>query len=432
MKAVVASTIGNVVEWIDWAIYGLASPFIAAQFFPSDNPTISLIQAFATFALGFMVRPLGAMVIGPYGDKHGRNKALALSIFIMGAATGAIGLLPTYASIGILAPLLLISLRIVQGFALGGEWGAATSYLYELAPPHRRCFISSFRPCGTGLGFFIGSAVLTVSTFFCNPQQMSAWGWRIPFIFAFLTALVGLYIRMKLEDSPLFLKAQKEQKIAKQPLKEMIKNDKRGMAVVFGFAMIFNSVYYVLFTAIPTYLSTTINMTYATAIQITAFSTLFYSLMVPVFGWLADSHDKKKLLLVVSLGYIFLSYPGFMLFGTGNYAIVVAVCLFFSLLMALFAGVSPVVLNQQFATRTRNTSMSVAFTLQASLLGGTAPLCVTWLSAALNDPLAPAYYMIAATVPALLSTVYASYTAPDEAEAPVRSGPSSSIPAESV
>jgi MFS transporter, MHS family, proline/betaine transporter len=409
VKAVIVSSVGNVVEWIDWAVYGLAAPFIAAQFFPSNDPTTSLLQAFGVFAVGFMVRPIGAMVIGPMGDKYGRNKALAFSIFLMGGATGAIGLLPTYASIGIVAPLLLIFLSLLQGFALGGQWGAATTYLYELAPPHRRAFISSFRPCATGMGFFAGSALITLTTMVFSPEAMRSWGWRVPFLAAFLTGLIGLYIGLRLEDSPIFLKAKEQKKTSKQPLADMVKYDKKGMAVVFGFAMIFNSVFYVLYASMPSYLKTTLGIPYNTAMKITSLATVFYTIMIPVFGWVADKYSKKTLLTTSCLGFIFLSYPGFLLMRAGNYPIILGVSLFFSLLMAIFAATAPVIVAQQFPTRSRNTSVSVAFNLQASLFGGTAPLCITWLISALHDPIAPAYYMIAATIPAFVAVLYASY-----------------------
>ena len=158
VKAIVAGSIGNVVEWVDWSIYGLAAPFIAAQFFPKSSSVTGLLQTYGVFAIGFLARPIGSMIIGPYGDKHGRNKALALSILLMGGGTGLIGILPTYATLGFLAPVLLIVLRLAQGLALGGEWGAASAFIYEISPPNRRALITSFRPCGTAWASSWGAA----------------------------------------------------------------------------------------------------------------------------------------------------------------------------------------------------------------------------------------------------------------------------------
>ena len=218
VKAIIAGSIGNVVEWVDWSIYGLAAPFIAAQFFPKSSSVTALLQTYGIFAIGFLIRPIGSLIIGPYGDKHGRNKALALSILMMGAGTGLIGVVPTYSSIGLFAPFLLVFLRLVQGLALGGEWGAASAYIYELAPPNRRAFISSFRPCGTGMGFFLGSGFVTVVTLVFSPATLQSWGWRVPFILAFLTAVLGLYIRLQVQESPEFLKAKETKETSEQPL----------------------------------------------------------------------------------------------------------------------------------------------------------------------------------------------------------------------
>ena len=409
IRAVVAGSIGNVVEYLDWAIYGLAAPFIAAQFFPAANPTTSLLKTYGVFAIGFLIRPIGAMVIGPYGDKYGRNKALALSILLMGGATGAIGLVPTYTSIGILAPLLVILLRSIQGFALGGEWGAASAFIYEIAPAHRRALISSFRPCGTGMGFFVGSALLTLVTWMFSPEVLKAWGWRIPFFLAFFTAVLGLYIRLHVQESPEFLLAKESKQTSDKPLVDSVKYHKRGMAIVFGFGMVWNSVFYILYTLMPIYLRSASGMPYGAALKMTTQALFLYTVAVPFFGWLADKYSKKMLASIGVLGFVFLSYPGFRLISTGRYWVILGVFLTFSMSMAIFGGAAQVILAQQFPTKTRNTSMSLAFTMQATLFAGTAPLFVTWLTSALHDPLAPAYYMIVCSSIAYIAVFYASY-----------------------
>ena len=398
VKAIVAGSMGNVVEWIDWSIYGLASPFIAQHFFPSDNPTTSLLQAFGVFAIGFLVRPFGAMVLGPYGDKAGRNKALAVSIILMALGTGLIGILPSYASIGLLAPVLLLFFRLVQGFAAGGEWGAATAFIYELAPPNRRAFVSSFRPTGTGLGFFLGSFIITLCTMVFSPEVLKAWAWRVPFVFGFLTGLLGLYIRLQVEESPEFLKAKANKLTSEKPLTDTVKRDQRGIWVVFGLAMVWNVVYYILMTWMPAYLKTVVGLPFDVAMKVASTGTLFYTVMIPVFGWLADKYNKKMMLTVSCLGYIFLTYPAFLLMNSGNYIVIFGVILLFCGLMAIYSGAVPVVIAEQFPTRTRNTGMSLAYTLNVSLLGGTAPMVCTWLSAVTGNPVAPAFYMIAATI----------------------------------
>lgn len=414
VRAIAASSIGNVVEWLDWAIYGLAAPFIAAQMFPASDATVSLLQTYGVFAIGFLIRPIGAMVIGPYGDKRGRNKALVLSILLMGGATGCIGLVPSYASIGLAAPVLVIFLRVIQGFALGGEWGAASSFIYEIAPANRRAFVTSFRPCGTGMGFFIGSALITVMTMVLPPEMLKTWGWRIPFFCAFFTALLGLYIRLKVHESPEFEQAKAANETSEKPLADSVKYHKKGMAIVFGLAMIWNSVYYVLYTFMPVHLKTALGMPYSTALKMTTLALFAYTALVPIFGLLADRFKKKTLLSISTLGFTIAAYPGFWLIGSGNYWAVLGVFLTFTLLMGIFGGTAQMILAEQFPTATRNTSMSVAYTLHATLLGGTAPLTVTWLTSVLHDPLAPAYYMIVCSAIAYIAVLCATYSSDEK------------------
>jgi MHS family proline/betaine transporter-like MFS transporter len=414
VRAILASSVGNVVEWIDWAIYGLAAPFIAAQLFPKGNPVVALLQAYGVFAIGFVTRPLGAVIIGPYGDKYGRNRALVISILLMGGATGLIGMIPTYDSIGILAPLLVIVLRCIQGFALGGEWGSASAFIYELAPRNRRSFITSFRPCGTGMGYFIGTGFIALITMIMPPEVLKSWGWRIPFYLAFLTALLGLYLRLKVIESPEFEEAKAKNETSNNPLGDTVKFNKRGMAVVFGIAMIWNSVYLVIYTYLPVHLSKFAGMTYSAALRMCTIALLLYTVMVPIFGWVADNCSKKLLLTISTIGFTVFTYPAFMLIGTGNYWAILFVFLAFSVLMGIYGGAAQMVFAEQFPTGTRNTAMSLAYTVNVTLLGGTAPLTVTWLVSALKDPMAAAYYTIACSLVAVFAVRYATYTTDEQ------------------
>jgi MHS family proline/betaine transporter-like MFS transporter len=414
IRAILASAVGNVVEWIDWAIYGLAAPFIAEQLFPKGDPVVSLLQTYGVFAIGFVTRPLGAMIIGPYGDRYGRNRALVLSILLMGGATGLIGMVPTYASIGVLAPVLVIILRCIQGFALGGEWGAASAFIYELAPPNRRSFITSFRPCGTGMGYFIGTGLITLITVIMPPEMLKSWGWRIPFFLAFATALLGLYIRLKVVESPEFEEAKAKNETSANPLGDTVKFNKRGMAVVFGIAMIWNSVYLVIYTYLPVHLSKFAGMTYSSALKICTIALLLYTAMVPLFGWVSDHCSKKFLLTLSTIGFTVFAYPAFMLIGTNQYWAIMTVFLIFSVLMGIYGGTAQMVFAEQFPIGTRNTAMSLSYTLNVTLLGGTAPLTVTWLVSSLKDPMAAAYYMIACSLIAVFAVRYATYTTDEQ------------------
>lgn len=406
IKAIIAGSIGNVVEWIDWSIYGVAAPIIAHQFFPSDNPTISLLQAFGVFAIGFLIRPFGAMVLGPYGDKCGRNKCLALSIILMALGTGVLGILPTYQTIGVLAPILLLVCRLIQGFATGGEWGSATSFIYELAPPHRRAFVSSFRPTGTGLGFFLGSFAVTMTTMLFSTETINAWAWRVPFFFGFLVGLVGLYIRMHVDESPEFLKAKANNETSETPLSDSVKNDKKGLVVVFALSLVWNVVYYILFTYMPTYLKTVIGIPYDVAMKMASAATLFYTILLPILGWFADKANKKMMLSVSCLGYIFLTYPAFLLMRSAHQPTIWITLILLAGFMSFYSAALPVVLAEQFPTRTRNTAISISYTLNATLFGGTAPLLSTWLASVTGNPIAPGFYMILCTILSYLAVYW--------------------------
>jgi MHS family proline/betaine transporter-like MFS transporter len=406
ITALVAGMVGNTVEWVDWAIYGLLSPMIASQFFPAKNPMVSLMQTYGVFALGFFARPIGATVLGAYGDKHGRSKTLALTILLMALGTGALGVIPTYARIGIWCPLLVLLCRLGQGFAAGAEWGTSTTFLYEFAPPHRRAWYSSWRPFGTGFGVFIAAGMISLTTTFMNKEMLNAWGWRIPFIVGMIIGLVGLYIRMKIPDTPAFIKAQENQEISDNPIADSWKNEKKGLLILSGLACGGNVTYYFLFAYIPTYLSMQVHMSYASAIRTNTIASLLYSIVIPIVGWFCDKYNKRRFVSISCLGFIFLSYPIFWMLKTGSYPIILASQLIFAVFMGFFWGAVPTIIAELFPVRTRNTSVSVGYTWSTSLFGGTAPMVATWLSMVTGSALAPGLYLIATSILTWVAVLY--------------------------
>ena len=253
-KAITGASIGNAVEWFDFAIYGFLATIIAANFFPSDDDTAALLKTFAIFAAAFFLRPLGGLVFGPLGDRIGRQRVLAVVILLMSGATLAIGLLPTYHSIGLAAPLLLLVFRCLQGFSAGGEYGGGATYLAEYAPDERRGLVVTFIVWSGVLGFLLGSVTVTVLQAALPADAMASYGWRIPFLLAAPLGLVGLYIRLRLDDTPEFTELRAENKVAKQPLREAFRTSWRAILAVFGLFLIFNVGYYVVFTFLPNYL----------------------------------------------------------------------------------------------------------------------------------------------------------------------------------
>src|SRR5580698_4324520 len=221
-RAITAGTIGNVLEWYDFGVYGYLVPTISVLFFPSGDPTISLLLTFAVFGVGFVMRPIGSIVFGIYGDRYGRRKALSAVIFVMALSTFAIGLLPTYAEVGIAAPVMLLVVRLFQGLSTGGEFGGSTAYIVEYAPQHRRGFFGSFQLVGVAGGFLLGSLTAALLTATLTADDRLAWGWRLPFLFGIAVGLVGAYMRWKISDTPIYSEIEEQGTVATSPLAEAL------------------------------------------------------------------------------------------------------------------------------------------------------------------------------------------------------------------
>ncbi|MGI6453958.1 MAG: MFS transporter [Syntrophomonadaceae bacterium] len=372
----------------------MAAPFLSHAFFPEGDPTVALIQTYALFAIGFLIRPVGAMILGPMGDKHGRNKILALSIVLMALGTGLIGFVPTYERIGILAPIIVLLLRLVQGFAAGGEWGAATAFLYEFAPADKKAFFGSFRPTGTGLGFFLGSFIMSLTVTLMDPDFLYSFGWRFPFFLALVLGGVGLYIRLQVDETPVFKEALAKNDIAEKPLTEMFELSKKAIAVMFAMVLIWNAVYYIIFTYMPTYLKVTLNVSQATAMQTNTIVTAFYTCLIPLIGWLSDRYSKKMFLMISCLGFVIVGIPAYMLLDPTSYLNLLVIQLLLVTFMAFFSGPATAVISELFPARVRNTAVSVTYTFNVALFGGTAPMVCVWLTSVTGNPIAPAFYMV--------------------------------------
>ena len=323
-KAVTGASIGNAVEWFDFAIYGFLATFIAANFFPSGDETAALLNTFAIFAAAFFMRPLGGFVFGPLGDRIGRQRVLALVILLMAGSTLAIGLLPTYAAIGVAAPLLLLFLRCLQGFSAGGEYGGGAVYLAEFASEKRRGFTVTFMVWSGVLGFLIGSVTVTLLQTLLPADAMESYGWRIPFLLAGPLGLVGLYIRLRLDDTPQFAELSKAQQVAKSPLREAVSTAWRPILQVIGLMIIFNIGYYVVFTFLPTYFIKTLHFTKTNAfVSITLASLVALVLILPLAA-LSDRIGRRPMLVAGSLAFAIGGYPLFLLLNSGSLAAAIA------------------------------------------------------------------------------------------------------------
>lgn len=405
-KVVVSGMIGNALEWYDYALYGHFAAIIGAQFFPSDNPLNSMIATFGVFAAGFLTRPLGAVVFGYIGDRYGRRISLAVSILLMAIPTACIGLLPTFAQIGILAPILLTVIRLLQGLSLGGEFSGSITYITEHAPAKKRGFIGSSAMFSLVLGILIGSAVATLFAEFLPREDLERWGWRIPFIIGVVIGLIGLYIRTNLHESPVYQEAKKAGHLSKKPLAEAFSHHWPEMLQAIGFYLSVTVPFYMLAVFMNTFVTRVLEQPLEDALLMNTINLIVMMAMVPFSGALSDRVGRKPIIAFVSLGYILLSYPIFYLLAKGGFWNALAAQVMLAALIGWFIGPIPALLVELFPTSVRYTGMSISYNFCAAAFGGTTPMVATWLVQVTGMKTVVAFYLMFCAVLTLVSLCF--------------------------
>jgi len=402
-KAALACFIGTFVEWFDYASYGYLAPVIAVVFFPQENRAVSLMLTFAVFAISFILRPIGAVVWGNLGDKLGRRWALSWSILLMSGATFLIGFLPGYLALGVGAPLLLLGLRMIQGFSASGEYAGASTFLAEYAPPKRRGIYTSIVPASTATGLLAGSLLVALLHAILSTPDMQAWGWRIPFLLAGPLGIIGRYIRVHLEDSPVFLELieDSEASIPKTPIRDLFRSHLRTVLVSFGVASLNAVAFYVILSYMPTYLSEELGFPAQQSFLASSITLAVYVALIFVQGDLSDHFGRRRMLIVACVGFILLSVPLFGMLGGAGFVAVVAVEIGFTVMLTMNDGTLPTYLAESFPTEVRYSGFALTFNSANALLGGTAPFICTWLIAQTGSVMAPAWYLVAISVLAL-------------------------------
>ncbi|WJV48468.1 glycine betaine/L-proline transporter ProP [Streptomyces flavofungini] len=422
-RAVKAASLGNAMEWFDFGIYSYLAVTIGHVFFPSGNDTAQLISSFATFAVSFLVRPLGGMVFGPMGDKIGRKKVLALTMILMAVGTFAIGLIPSYAAIGFWAPVLLIVFRLVQGFSTGGEYGGASTFIAEYAPDKRRGYFGSFLEFGTLAGYVGAAGLVTILTTTLDDGAMEAWGWRIPFLVAGPLGLVGLYLRLRLDETPAFQKledrtyhsateaASTVETSAKGDLAKIFRQYWPTLILCIALVGAYNITDYMLLSYMPTYLTDEMGYDDTHGLLILIATMVVLMLVINRIGVLSDRYGRKPLLMTGMVGFLVLSVPAFLLIKQGALVAVSAGMLMLGLSLVCLLGTMSATLPALFPTPVRYGSLSVGYNLSASLFGGTAPLVITALISVTGTDMMPAYYAMAAAVVGIVAVACMKETA---------------------
>ncbi|HEV2281750.1 MAG TPA: MFS transporter [bacterium] len=404
---IAAGAVGTIIEWYDFAVYAYFASFLGTNFFPSTVPHRSLLLSFAVFGVGFFMRPVGGFVFGHFGDKIGRRNALAATIILMGVATFLVGVLPTYAQIGILAPVLLVVLRLFQGFSAGGEWAGAAAFLVEYAPRQRRGYIGSWQQVSVGGGFLLGSAIATLLTSVMSPAALAGWGWRIPFLSGLVMAAIGLYLRLAIEETPMFRALQKTGEIAAAPLAEAFGKHWKRLLIVIGFTVSGTVAYYVFLVYFPTYVATVLKLPLRTASTINTIGLIVFLIMVPLLGILSDRIGRRPILLAHGAAAIILPIPIFLLMGSRSFGAILIAQIVGVFIQALFSGACVAAYVEMFPTRVRYTSISVPYNLTVAAFGGTAPFIATYLVTTTKNNLSFTYYLIAAGIISFLTYLLA-------------------------
>ena len=405
-KAVAAAAMGNLVEWFDYGIYSYVTIYITMALIPGGNQdNAGVVYVLAIFAVAYLVRPFGGIVLGPLGDRIGRKRVLALTIVVMSGASFCIGLLPTYAVAGIAAPILLIALRMVQGFATGGEYGGAAAFIAEYAPDRRRGFYCSFLEFGTTGGFVLAAGLVTLLQLTLSQADMASWGWRLPFLLAGPLGIVGLYLRSKLEDTPAFRQLEQAQQIAESPLKEVLTKHMRPVLVCIGLVLFYNVAVYTILFYMPTYLEATLGLPAVEALlYILAMMLLIMFVIIPV-GALSDRIGRKPLIMTSCIGFILLGYPAFLLLGLGTVLGTVAGLGVLALLLVMLLGTMSATLPALFETDTRYGGFSIGYNISTSLFGGTAPAILAFLVERTGNNTTPGIYVAVASLISLGAVV---------------------------
>lgn len=393
-KVITSSMIGNGLEWYDYALYGHFAAIISRKFFPSTDPTVALIATFGIFAVGFLMRPLGAMFFGYIGDKYGRKNALSLSILLMAIPTACIGLLPSYETIGIMAPVLLTLIRLVQGIAIGGEFGGSIVYLVEHSEERNKNLVGSTSMISMLIGILSGAAISTILAKTLSPENFDQWGWRLPFILGLVIGVIGLYIRTHLDESPAFLDAKETGHLSDKPVAETFKSNYKELFIAMGVYMGVTIPFYLQTVFMNSFMVKYMNFSMADALLINTSSLIAMLVMIPISAYLCDKYNRINVLKCIIVAYLVFAIPFIYLLHSGSFVNAFIAQVIFSIIIGFYIAPIPSVLVDIFPLRVRYTGMSLSCNIAAAVMGGTTPALMAWLIMKTDNYYVVSYHII--------------------------------------
>lgn len=404
-RALVAGALGNALEWYDFAAYGFLAAIFAKNFFPDSDAFVGLIAAFGIFAASFLMRPIGGIVFGHVGDRYGRRRALFLSAATMTASTVAIGLLPTYATLGAAAPVLLLALRLAQGLSIGGEYTASAIFLAENAAPGRRGFIASFAGCGATGGTLIGSAVGALTASLMSTDDLVAWGWRVPFLLGIVLGGFTLYLRGSHIEERSGEEAVRRVEARELPLIAALRTDGANMLRAAALNLTLGAGFYLLFVYLTTYMQQVDGLPERLSLQVNTVSMVVLLVLGPAFAALSDRLGRKPVVVAGLAGMVAFSWPLFRLLDSGDADLALLGQLGFAVLTACYAGPMPCMLVEMFRPATRCSALSLSYNVAVGLAGGTAPMIAVYLVTREQLDMGPAAYLVAVSAISLAAAL---------------------------
>ncbi len=405
-RVALAAMVGTTIEYYDFFIYGTAAALVLGpQFFPNVSPVAGTLAAFATFSVGFFARPLGGIVMGHYGDRLGRKRMLMLSLAIMGTATVLIGLLPNYATIGLAAPVLLVVLRFAQGFGVGGEIGGAVLMSYEHAPRAQRGVYGAFPMMGLPLGVILSTGVFILVQTFVSTESFARWGWRIPFLLAFVIVVLGMLLRVKVAESPEFAAAQSEGEVRKLPLVAVLRSSPKELVAGSLATVAAPTLGYLMQVYLLSYGTKVLKVPSSTMLSIIVISAVVWLVVVPVAGLLADRWGRKRMFVAGMVWMVIWAFPFFALLNTASFPLMLLAVVAGSVATAIITGVQGAILSEAFPTNVRYSGLSITVQVGTLLGGAVAPLAATALMTATGTSNSIALYMVGVSVVSLLGVL---------------------------